>query len=387
MRPLVLLLLAAAAAATPDDVQREETNPRSPGTPLEITWRPFTVLTFTKGKELVDALDPKAETRPESFTMMRMPVEELAKTLDLDPGWIAIKGPSVKILSTLRRTKVKIKDSVFMKADLERLKEVFPRLAIGREGASLDPLQRAVLYHIKVHRVYSHFAALTNNKKPFLGMKSHYELYLFEDYTSHHTFVDKFIGRANDKAGVQHHDRAEPNFMAFTSCMDNVGTKDVLMANHVVSNVVMNFADGHGNYYRETWGWLEEGLAHYYERRENPRYNTFHWSEGKPPGDFKKPDWESTIYGLVRRGKDPPLNRWCEKLQPGELTGIENGTSWSIVKWLVETEPIRFTKMLVKLDDFENKPSCAECIEYAFNVTPSVLHQRWRDYVLEHYNK
>ena len=89
----------------------------------------------------------------------------------------------------------------------------------------------------------------------------------------------------------------------------------------------------------------------------------------------------------MRRGKDPPLSRWCEKLQPGELTGIENGTSWSIVKWLVETEPIRFTKMLVKLDDFENKPSAAECIEFAFNVTPSVLHQRWRDYVLENYGK
>ena len=108
---------------------------------------------------------------------------------------------------------------------------------------------------------------------------------------------------------------------------------------------------------------------------------------GKAPQDLHKPDWEFTLYQLVRGAKDTPLNAWCEKLQPAELRSYETGMSWGIVKWLIETEPVRFTIMLDKLDDTKSKPNSAACIQHAFGVSPSVLHQRWREYVLEHYSK
>jgi hypothetical protein len=220
-------------------------------------------------------------------------------------------------------------------------------------------------------------------------MEAPYHVFLFDDYAEHHALVDKFIGAANDKAGNQHHDKEPPNFMAFTTAESQVardkGKGDGIFNAHVVHNIAHNLVDGHNNYYRETWGWLEEGLAHYYERREQEKHNTFCWSEGKPPADFLKPDWKSVIYGLVRRGRDDPLGQWCEKLQPGQLSGTQNGTSWSIVAWLVETDPVRFTKLLDRVDDREKKPTSEECIEYAFGVSPTVLHQRWREYVMKEY--
>ena len=69
------------------------------------------------------------------------------------------------------------------------------------------------------------------------------------------------------------------------------------------------------------------------------------------PSDFTKPDWETTVFALVRREKDAPFAQWCEKLQPGELSGIENGLSWSLVKWMIDTEPVRFAKMLHSMHD------------------------------------
>jgi len=89
----------------------------------------------------------------------------------------------------------------------------------------------------------------------------------------------------------------------------------------------------------------------------------------------------------VRRGKDTPLGQWCEKIKPGELTGVEQGLSWSIVKWMIETDPIRFTKLIEKSNDFKNKPTGAACIEFAFGVPPSTLHARWREHVLKEYRK
>jgi len=378
-----LLVMAGSAAALPKTNQRVEMNPRSPETPLKIVFRPyFCPLCLKEGR---------IEGPAKKIVIMRMDPEALAKALDLDPGWIVIATPHFRILSTLRGSKVKFKDSAFARADLERLKTIFPKLTIGREGAYVNAHQRAHLYHIRAERIYAHFAALTDNHQKYLGMHAPYHLMLFDDYADHHKFNDLFIGRANDKAGLQYHIRAEPNFMVFTTAESQVardkGKGDAIFNNHVIHNLAHNLVDGHGNYYRETWGWLEEGIGHYYERRESPRFNTFCWSEGHPPQTFLKPDWKSVIYSIVRRGKDPPLGQWCEKLQPGGLTGVENGLSWSIVKWLVETDPVRFTKMLRKLDDYKNKPSCAQCIQYAFGVSPTVLHQRWRQYVLKNYRK
>lgn len=380
-RRLLLLLLPALALAQDDEKSfKDDTNPRSPGTPLQVVFTPY-FCTRCAG-----------EDKPKTIQLMRMPVDELAKTLGLEKGsWTAIESPHFRLLSTLKTSKTKLKDGPFVRADLERLKTVFPKFTIGRDGAVLDPHERAHLYVIRAERVYAHFAALTDNQTPWLGMDAPYEIFLFDDYAEHHALNDKFIGSANDKAGNQHHDKEPPNFMAFSTAEAQVarnpggGKGDQIFMGHVIHNIAHNLADGHGNYRRETWAWIEEGIGHYYERREQDKGNTFCWSEGKPPADFLKPDWESVIYGYVRRERDDPLGEWCEKLQPGQLTGTQNGMSWSYVKWLIETDPIRFTKLLVKSEDRENNPTCEQCIEFAFGVSATVLHQRWREYVRKEY--
>ena len=169
----VLLLAAGLGMAGPGKVH-DVTHPRSPETPLEIKFAPWYCPLCVKQERI--------EPQERKIRMMRMPVEELAKLLDLDKSWLVIETPHFRILSTLGRANVKFKDVQYARADLLRLKTIFPKLGIGREGATVNAHQRAHLYHIRVERLYSHFAALTDNKKKFLGMGSHYEVYLLDDY-------------------------------------------------------------------------------------------------------------------------------------------------------------------------------------------------------------
>ncbi|MEW6746423.1 MAG: hypothetical protein AB1486_27085 [Planctomycetota bacterium] len=374
---------AAALGATGQDEYSDDMNPRSPGTPLVIEFRPYTCTRCIQEKRIPDG---GSEIR-----MLRMPVAELVATLGIKGEWFEVATPHFRILSTLEPSSIKLKQGSFVQADLQRLKAIFPELAIGPEGARLDAHQRVHLHHIRAERVYAHFAALSGCEQPYLGMPLPYELYLFQRYADHHNFVDRYVGTALDKAGVQWHFRDQPNFIILSICADlaeqKLGRGDAIVANHVIHNLAHNLIDGHNNYYRETWAWLEEGLGHYYERRETPRYNNFCWAEGAPPEQFVKPDWETTILSLVRRGRDVSLAQWCEKLQPGELSGIENGLSWSIVEFIIKTEPVRFAKLIESIDDLVNNPTSAACIERAFGVSPSVLHQRWRDWVLQNYGK
>lgn len=381
LRIALLALLCSAVRAGPAKWV-DEMHPRSPSTPLEIQFTPY-YCTQCQEEEILQG-------EPETVTLMRQPAEKLAAELG-STKWVAMRTPHFRMFCDLRRTKVKWKDGTFVRADFERLRQIFPKLRPGREGANLDAHERAHLYHIRAERVYAHFAALTDNKEPNLGMKGPYEIYLFDDYAQHHALNDAYIGHANDKTGMHWHVKELPNFILVTVAESlvalNSGKGDKILSGHFIHTLAHGLVDGHGNYFRETWAWLEEGLAHYYERRENPKHNTFCNSEGRRPQDLLKPDWESHVFNVLRRGKDTPLSNWCEKQIPGELADVEHGLSWGIVKWMVETEPIRFTKMLRKLDDWENKPNSAECIEHAFGASPTVIYQRWREYVLENWGR
>jgi hypothetical protein len=377
-----LLIVAASGQSDRSKAPTDDMNPRAPSTPLEITFQPYWCTRCAKEGLLKGK-------QPQTIEMERKPVDDLVKQLEIKTDWIAMQTPHFKIFSTLEGSMAKYADSVFCRRDLERLKTIMPKISFGPDGVVLDEHERVHLYQIRLEREYAHFAALTNNTKPNLGMPMPYEIYLWADYSQHHVFCDRYVGGRSDKSGVQHHDRTKPNFILF-SCAESIvsannGKGDGPLANHVFHNVAHCMIDGYNDYFRETPAWLEEGLGHYYERRENPRWNNFCWAEGKMPTEFQKPDWETTIFSLVRRDKDPPFAQWCEKLQPGELTGVENGFTWGIVKWLVETEPLRFTKMIEPMDDLTLNLDTNGLIQQAFGCSPSVLYQRWREYALANY--
>jgi hypothetical protein len=406
--PAALLLFAALATAgraqtREEKAVHEDMNPRAASTPLELSLKPYWCATCAK-MGLITGDAP-------SFELMRKPLSTLVQQVGLndpheDPP-IVILTPHFKILSTLHGATIKLSDSYFCHADLLKLKSILPKVQIDREGATLDAHERAHLYHVRVEREYAHFSALTANTKPFLGMPLPYEIYLFAEYAQHHAFVDRYIGGRNDKSAIEWHVRQEKgrpagaspadpevdlkNFILLSVAESNVqarekGAKsDGALSNHVFHNVAHLLVDGLDDYLRETPAWIEEGLGHYYERRENERWNNFCWAEGKMPSDFQKPDWESTVFSIVRRDRDAPFASWCEKLQPGELTGPEHGLCWGVVKWMIETEPVRFAKMLHSMHDLSTNLTSAQEIDAGFACAPNVIYQRWREYVLKNW--
>lgn len=383
---VLLLGLSGAVfgrAASAGDGYEDEVHPRAKSLPLVIEFAPWYCARCAEEKRI----PPEAR----ALVMNRIAVADLAALLDLRDDWIAIETPHFKLLGTLEKSDLKFKDSTFAEADLRRLKTIFPELALGSQGVRLDPHQRLHLYHLRAERIYAHFAALSGNDKPFLGFPQRFELYLFQTYPQHHAYVDRFVGSAEDRGAIQWHFREEPRILALSTCADLTeaasGTSDAILGSHVIHNIAHVLVDGCDGYYRETWAWLEEGLGHYYERRETPRYNNFCWAEGAPPTEFYKPDWESTVLATLRRKKDDPFVQWCEKLRPGELTGIEHGLSWSLVRWLIEEEPLRFAKLLGTIDDTVNSYTSSQAIEATFGCSPTVLSQRWREHVLATYGR
>jgi hypothetical protein len=375
------LALVPLALAGPTPVA--ERHPRLPDQPLQVRVGPYHCPTCVK-KGLQEAPEEGASIR-----LLRNTPEEFAHKVKLRSGWFAIETPNFKIFSSLKSARIKHSDSRFAAADLQRLREVFPTLKPGSTATHLTGHQRAHLYHVRLERLYAHFSALTGNKKRWLGMHGRFEIFLFEKEKPFRAFLKQALKRGNQTQDtVMYHEPSEPNFQVFGAFAKHFRGGDRQLNSVVFHSAAQLLVNGHRNYYSDVWAWLEEGIAHYYARRECDRQNHFCLRGGHPPPELVRGNWRKKIHYSVYHKEDASLGHWCEKLQPHEFAPMEHALSWAIIDWLMRTDPVRLSKLLDRSSVRDAKRGTAsEAIEDVFGVTPHVLHDRWRSFVLKEYRR
>ncbi len=368
------LLFVAMAVAGETDIR----HPRAPDQPLPIKFTPWFCTACVKAKMI--------EAPAKELQLMSMPAERLLEKIGVKRSWIIVESPNFLLLSTLKGVRVRAGDSRFVGGDLNRLKEIFPGYTGGSKGGYVTSHQRAHLYHIRLERIHAHFAALTGNKKKFLGMGGRYQVYLFDAEEPYRALAEKVIGRAHNKKNylVRAHVPGEHNYYVMGT------TTKLFKSDRALNSIVAHqtghmLANGHRNFVRVVWGFLEAGAAHYYERLESVQHNYFCLMGVDFPAEFVRGNWRKKIRHLVYRKKDPSLGGWCETLQPHQMSGVEHALAWSIFEWLVTTDPVRLGKLMDKTKDTDKKPTAEQSIEDVFGVSPYVLHDRWRRYVLKNY--
>ena len=375
MRCTVLSLLLTALAVAQDDIK----HPRSPDQPLPITYTPWFCTACIKAKMISD--------KPRSVELMGMSAQKLLEKLKLKRGWIVIESPNFMVLSTLKGLRIRNTDARYAVADLARLRKIFPSYSSGPQGGYVDSHQRAHLYHIRLEREHAHFAALTGNKQKYLGMGSRFQVYLFEKEVHYRALVEGVLGHAPRKQNlcIREHVKGKNNYSVMTTSAAFFKKGDRLVNNIVAHQTGHMLANGHRNFYRDVWAFLEVGCAHYYERRESVQHNHFCLEGTDQPAEFVRGNWRKRIRHMVYRKKDPTLGRWCETIHPQQLSGDEHAVAWAIFDWLATTDPVRLAKLFDRSADSKKKMSAADAIEDVFGVSPYVLHDRWRAYVLKTY--
>ncbi|MHC4937561.1 MAG: hypothetical protein ACYTHK_01165 [Planctomycetota bacterium] len=378
---IIWVLAALAGDGLGKPGSSDDTDPRAPGKPLTIKLKPWYCPACYE-KELVegDARD---------VNLMQMSAETLAGHARAERRWHAIESPNFRIFSTLKGAKISYRGSRYAKADFQRLKEIFPDFKPGGQGSYVDAHQRAHLYHIRLERIYAHFMALTGNGKRWLGMKGRFQIYLLENRKQFKAVVENVFGKAvaKDQSVAIRHIKGKEGFLAFATCEKMFQGGDPGLHVPVAHNVAQMLVNGNNGYYTDVWAWLEEGMAHYYARRESVLYNHFCLADCEPPPEFVRGNWKKKVRHTVYRKKDSSFGNWCETLTPHEFSGIEHAMSWSIVDWLMEKEPIRLAKLLEEAADYKKNPTAADAIKEVFGISPYVLHDRWRKHVLDTYKR
>ena len=111
---------------------------------------------------------------------------------------------------------------------------------------------------------------------PYLGQEGKFTVILFRKESGFARFFQKFADGKLYTYPRRHHFLKSGNIF-FGSCeefADGTLAIDAAMHGSVVYNVTQNLLNGYKMYYYNIPVWVKTGLAHYYQRKLHPQWNS-----------------------------------------------------------------------------------------------------------------
>lgn len=255
--------------------------------------------------------------------------------------------------------KVKQEEKNKIRAELERLSAVLP--AVNPKEKVLDPWLRAHLYAQRCEEIWTRFLELMRvgeedfpsaprawnrqgkymGEGPYLGQREKYEVLIVPSEASHVTFLKQHFGLLI-KQTQRWNILARDCLIVAMHTAEGGLREDQALHGHVAFNLAINLLDGYKHYSYETPIWIREGLAHYLEREISPDFNSFDSSEGAVAAKTSKSDWETEVVKLLAAGEAPRMAELVALKGYAELELPHHFTTWSLVDYLLRTNPEGF---------------------------------------------
>lgn len=299
-----------------------------------------------------------------------------------------------------------------LRAELRRVAEnwdeVDPKMRV------IDPWMRTYLFALRLEDLYTEFQELlgvtdedfpapgqawdTKGKfmgsGPYLGQGDKYEVLILtsgnatKDYLRHH------FGLRHDR--TQRWNILELDKLHTVIPAERHLRVDRALHGHVVFNVVQTLLIGYRHYSYDLPVWLREGVAHWFERRVSPEYNSFDSSEGAVAEMTRKDNWQAETRKLVVREEAPSLARLMAIRDFAGLELEHHFTTWSMVDYLQREHPGFLAVLIDRLSGLlneQNVPDGSELTEVhrdvfreELSMSYAAFDRAWREWVLASYS-
>lgn len=274
-----------------------------------------------------------------------------------DIRWI--ESAHFEIGFALGTHKVRQEEKEKLRAELARLAETLP--AIDSKEKMIDPWLRSHLYAQRAEDAWKRFQALMkvenadfpDGKKaydrtgkfmgsgPYMGQKGKYEVLVTPSEAALVSYLQQNFGLLVKKTQRWNLPDKDSLSVTINGNEDNLREDEALHA-HMVFNVTINLLDGYKHYSYDKPIWIREGLAHFVEREISQKFNSFDSSEGAVADVSRKSKWEPEVRKLISTGKAPRMAELVGMQDYSELTLPKHFTTWSMIDFLVKTNPDGF---------------------------------------------
>ena len=128
-------------------------------------------------------------------------------------------------------------------------------------------------------------------------------------------------------------------------------------------------------------GWMDEGLAHFFEDRYWSICDTYCYQEQNTNVDFKGGKYRLAVRKLVTEGTAPSLSELFQQ-NTDTLTLPMHAVAMSICDYLINQDGAKFYELSKKL---KAKVPTGEALQQVYGMRPLELEAVWKSYVLSTY--
>ena len=324
----------------------------------------------------------------------------------------------------------KNKERKKIKDELAKLGEKIP--AFKKRHKYMRPWLRLHLFAARLEKLYADLSELLGvsdadfqKKKvnpgdpaymgqgPYLGQEGKFTVILFRKESGFARFFQKFADGKLYTYPRRHHFLKSGNIF-FGSCeefADGTLAIDAAMHGSVVYNVTQNLLNGYKMYYYNIPVWVKTGLAHYYQRKLNPKWNSFDQIKEYGASKRKEWNWKPKVRGRVKHKVFTPFSVVCKWMDYSKIEFLDHLMVWSRMDFLMSLEPefgeaseaterkrkfatyMNLLSNLVTSDETGwHTPDAAavleqqtKAIQAAWGMDPEALDEAWSKFVLEKY--
>lgn len=340
--------------------------------------------------------------------------EEIEKRLNYTQI-IWVETEHFRIGSSLRPWRVSTdKTRGKIRAELEAMQERIP--TVNPKARVLDPWLRLHLFAQRMEIAYEEFRSMVGvpaedfpvakfeviagrgqflGYGPHLGMQRKFLLLITDKAGPYRDYMQTFIGKGGQVPQRWHFGDVGQMFFGTAVALDHLKHDTALHA-HVVFNMWHNFVDGFRSYAYDIPVWITEGLAHWAQRRVDPRWNSFSFSESTRIQTSNLWRWEQETRKLIAANRGKPFSEVFTWRDYGEIEFDDHVLLWSRWDYLMTYGPEKFSEFMFlvkgrvhpktwKTDQSDLVGATREALRKAYGLTPLSLDEKWKDWVMENY--
>lgn len=226
---------------------------------------------------------------------------------------------------------------------------------------------------------------------PHFGCRDKFVLLVFEAESELIRYLRTHTHCREDRAWLQHFPATDCFLFATAAQAFGGELRDpFLLHGHVVHAMVQNLLEAFVGVGRCPF-WLQEGLAHWYTRRIDPRLVEFTNLPMEQAHRFTNWEWEARLRARARQDLLPALADMLTWYDGRNRGLIDHAAIWSLVDWMMAQEP---TAVATCLQSCRREPlttrylSRSQVLEWhtlrldaAFGCDLPQLDERWRKHI------
>jgi hypothetical protein len=171
---------------------------------------------------------------------------------------------------------------------------------------------------------------------------------------------------------------------------------DTALHCNVAFNISQNLLDGFRYYSYDLPVWIREGLGHWFERRVDPKWNSFDQTEGSPADMKNTWRWEPYVRNLLHSsGKFAPFPEAYQWRDFGSITFNDHVTLWSRMDWLLAQDHGKWRAFLFEVkgrvtkewlpDQSDLVGATRDALQKAYGISVLNFDEKWATWVRETY--